>query len=61
MNRAYITDYLNIAKQMLSADKEGNQTYADTLRDQMDILWYKMSPEEVELCCSRLAVILRAP
>jgi hypothetical protein len=48
MNSKWLNRYLTLEKLMMEADEFGDEDFADSLRDFMDEIWYKLSDEEQE-------------
>ncbi len=48
-----IDRYLSLERIMMEADEGGDEPFADSLRDLMDSIWYRLSDEEHDLLNNR--------
>ena len=39
---------MELFKRMTKADQEGNEEKADKIRDEMDVVWFKLNAEECD-------------
>ena len=51
-----IDRYLTLERIMMEADERGDEPFADSLRDLMDSIWYRLSDEEHVVLNSREAL-----